>query len=472
MSVKNGRTMPSNEKLGLSVFSTKKAETEPWLIERAFIAPPDFEFLKGDHSTVVFGEPGSGKTASCFALEQYGISNSRRLMIRWCPATTENVEEPSTALAMTQLLNMLSYCASAFVEILSEEPSILLKANPSAQEYLIWFLKRFTDKNNILQILATTILKKEKDQIQKLITRSSRDLFNEDFDPLIVATEFTKAMQMVGFDGVWIMVDGVEWLTENQRISAVNSLRSILSTIKLFDIPYLSYKMALPIEFEAELVDAIAITRDRAMVFRLSWDTKHLSSIIERRLAIAVGENNVSLDSIYNAEEIRSWLKACGGLTPRGWLEYLRPIASTYWDVVSSDKPRKLTKAEWTNARSRSSLQLKFDPETNQVRVGMGPVITLTTEVRAIFSYLYNNQGRFCTKKELYYNAYVPYAVPQEKVKDVSKQTTFPKEYDDLINTVVYRLRQAIEPNPKDKEPVFVTTKRDVGIRLSTQAFQ
>jgi DNA-binding response OmpR family regulator len=188
-------------------------------------------------------------------------------------------------------------------------------------------------------------------------------------------------------------------------------------------------------------------------------------------LSIALGEN-VSLDSIYNADEVRSWLITCGGSTPRGWLEYLRPIVSTYWDVVSSGKTRKLTKSEWTHARGRSSLYLKFDPETNQVRVGMGLAKALSPEVGAVFSYLYENQGRFCTKKELYYKAYVPFAVPQDKVKEVGDQVAFPKEYDDLINTVIYRLRQAIEPNPKDKEPVFVTTKRDVGIRLSIQAFQ
>ena len=159
-------------------------------------------------------------------------------------------------------------------------------------------------------------------------------------------------------------------------------------------------------------------------------------------------------------------------MTPRGWLEYFRPIFSAYWDVFSNGKPRKLTKTEWINARKRSSLHLKFNSETNQVRVGMGAARILSPEVGAIFSYLYKNQGRYCTKKELYYKAYVPFVVPEDKVKEVGEQFALAKEYDDLINTVIYRLRQAVEPNPKDKEPVFVTTKRDVGIRLSTQAFQ
>jgi len=316
-----------------------------------------------------------------------------------------------------------------------------------------------------------TISKKEKEQFQALAERYSRDLFEDPPDMMIAATEFTKAMVATGFTGVWLMVDGVEWLNDAQKINAVNSLRSILSTLKLFEIPYLSYKMALPSEFESELADAIAITRDRAMVFRISWDVRYLSSILERRLSLAVGDST-SFDHIYSADAIRSWLEACGGMNPRGWIEYFRPIFSTYWDVISTGKPRKLTKPEWNHARSRSSLHLQFYPETNQVRVGMGEVKTLSPEVGAIFSYLYNNKGRYCTKKELYYKAYVPFTAPENKVKEVGEQFALPKEYDDLINTVIYRIRQAVEPNPKDKEPVFVTTKRDVGVRLSTQAFQ
>lgn len=463
--------MPSSEKIGLSVFSTKKAEAEAWLIERAFISPPDFEFLKGDHSVVLFGEAGAGKTASCMALEQYGVTSSMRLVVHWRPKISDMATGMSTALAMSQLQDILHSCAKAFLEKLSGEPSLLLKTTPSAQEYLVWFLKYFSDAKDFLNLLPVTISKKEKEQFQALTERYSRNLFEEAPDMIIVATEFTKAMVATGFTAVWLMVDGVEWLNEAQKINAVNSLRSILSTLKLFEIPYLSYKMALPSEFESELVDAIAITRDRAMVFRISWDVRYLSALLERRLSLAVGDG-ASFDHIYSADAIRSWLGACGGMNPRGWIEYFRPIFSTYWDVVSNGKPRNLTKIEWKHARSRSSLHLQFYPETNQVRVGMGEVKILSPEVGAIFAYLYNNKGRYCTKKELYYKAYVPFTAPGNKVKEVGEQVALSKEYDDLINTVIYRIRQAVEPNPKDKEPVFITTKRDVGIKLSTQAFQ
>lgn len=462
--------MSNAEKIGFSVFNTKKAESEDWLFQHAFISPPDFEFLKGDHSVVLFGESGTGKTASCLALEQYGLGNSSRLIVHWRPQMSEDIAEMSTALAMSQLKDILSACAKTFSEKLSADLSLILKAVPSTQEYLVWFLKYFTDADNLLDILPATVSKKEKEQLQALVNRFSSGPLEDPPDTMIAATEFTKSMKSIGFSMTWIMVDGVEWLTENQRINAVNSLRSVLSTLKLFEIPYLCYKIALSGEFEADLVDAIGITRDRAMVSRISWERRYLKNILEKRLTLAVGES-ISFEHIYDAEEICSWLEACGGLNPRGWLEYFRPIFSTYWEVISNGKPRKLNKAEWIGARKRSSLHLKFDPAMNQIRVGMGEIKILSPEVGAIFSYLYKNQGRYCTKKELYYKAYVPFVAPEDKVKEVGEQLALAKEYDDLINTVIYRIRQAVEPNPKDKEPVFVTTKRDVGVRLSTQAF-
>lgn len=463
--------MIDTEKIGLSVFSTKKAEEEAWLFQHAFVSPPDFEFLKGDQSVVLFGESGTGKTASCLTLEQYGLGTSNRLIVHWHPQASENIIEMSTALAIGQLKDILHACARTFSEKLSNDLSIILKATPATQEYLVWFLKYFIGTHNLIDILPASVSKKDKEQLQALADRFSSNLLGDQPDMMIAATEFTKSMKSIGFSMIWIMVDGITWFTENQRTNAINSLHSILSTLKLFEIPYLCYKMVLPREIEADLVDAIAITRDRAMVFRIAWDKRLLRNIIERRLALAAGKG-ASFEHIYDADEICSWLEACGGLNPRGWLEYFRPVFSAYWDVISNEKPRKLSKAEWVSARKRSSLHLKFDPEMNQVRVGMGEVKILSPEVGAIFSYLYKNKGRYCTKKELYYKAYVPFIAPEDKVKEVGEQLALAKEYDDLINTVIYRIRQAVEPNPKDKEPVFVTTKRDVGVRLSTQAFQ
>jgi hypothetical protein len=464
--------MPNEEKLGLLAFSTKKAETEPWLIQCAFVAPPDFEFLKGDHSTVVYGDAGSGKTAVRIALEHYANMQPKRFLVHWRPSLSENKVEASTFLAMAQLSEVLIACARTLVEKLLNHPDVFKNANPSAQEFLVWFVRHFVFENATkFEPNGKAVASDDaKDLIQDIMSRQVPEFFVENADPIIIAIELTKALENAGFSGTWIMIDGLDWQNDAQRQYLISSLSSMLSTLRLFEIPSFSYKITLPMEFEGELADSVAITRDRAMVFRLSWDIKYLSAIIERRICAAMGENILTLDNIYNTKEIIAWLEGCGGLSPRGWLDYLRPIFSTYWDIISNGKKRKLTRSEWDAARSRSSLHLKFIPDANQIRIGMGIPKTLSSEIAAIFNYLYNNQGRYCTKQELYYKAYMPFIAPQENTTVVSQQLVLPKEYDDLINTVIYRLRQTIEPIPA--APVFITSKRDVGYRLSMHAFQ
>jgi hypothetical protein len=454
--------------IGLTAFSNNKAEHEPWLVEYAFVDPPDFEFLKTDHSTIVYGSSGFGKSAIRLALEHYTQLSPRRLIVPWSPSLSNSFLEVNTDSAMAQLKDILHACSQTLVEKLIQEPAILRKAGPTAQEYLVWFIKRFVFSAPDAGTFSN-LSKKETDLIRELKTRSVREFFTEDPDPIIIATEFTKALEKIGFASVWIMTDGLDWRSTDQRRLIVDSLKAIFSTLKLFEIPSFYYKMTLPMQFEVELAEASAITRHRAMAFRLSWDINYLTAIIQRRISLALGDDDTTFDDIYGSKEICAWLEGCGGLSPRGWLEYMRPIIATYRDILSKDKQRKLTKTEWSNARSRSSLHLRFDAKTNQVTIGLGEPKTLSPEMAAIFSYLVNNQGKYCTKRELYYRAYVPLITPEEKLRDASEQLALSKEYDDLINTAIYRLRQLIEPIPSD--PVFLTTKRDIGIKLSVQAF-
>jgi len=52
----------AQEAPGLGVFGTSRAEDEPWL-SACFIPPPEFERVTAQRSVIIFGDPGSGKTA-------------------------------------------------------------------------------------------------------------------------------------------------------------------------------------------------------------------------------------------------------------------------------------------------------------------------------------------------------------------------------------------------------------------------
>ena len=59
------KNAPSTE----SLFNTLKAENEPWLGE-VFISLPAFERLKENHSVILYGESGNGKTALRLELQR------------------------------------------------------------------------------------------------------------------------------------------------------------------------------------------------------------------------------------------------------------------------------------------------------------------------------------------------------------------------------------------------------------------
>ena len=96
---------------GLSVFMTKNAEAEPWLVQHAFVPPPEFEFFKGLNSSIIYAKSGTGKTAISCALAEYARTQLKCLPVRWTPDAMLGPQPPSTEVAMAQFSNILSACA-------------------------------------------------------------------------------------------------------------------------------------------------------------------------------------------------------------------------------------------------------------------------------------------------------------------------------------------------------------------------
>jgi len=444
-----------NKDKGLSVFMTKTAEAESWLVQHAFVPPSEFEFFKGLHSNIIYARSGTGKTAISCALAEYARNELKCLPVKWSPDLTSNHQLLGTELAMTQFSAVLSACAH---EILVTFPKD--------------FKKRAKDNRNLdfmAEFLHHVAPREDQELFEKLVPVSKSFLIGRDTKLETIATELIKNMKHVDFPGgIWVIVDGLNWNSDAQKQTAINILQSILSTLQLFEISGFYFKIFLPMELERELAETSAIRKERATPSRISWGPKQLRAVIEKRLRLALGDERIQVDQIHPAEELFKWLEECGGLSPRGWLEYFRPIFATVWENYLSGGLRKLDKDEWLTARKRSSLQLKFYPESSQVAIGMNSPRMLSQEELAIFSYLYQNEGRYCSKRELYNKAYLPFNTKGQG-RELGPQDELTKEYDDLVNTAINRLRKKIEPLPKD--PIFLTMKKNIGYRLSLQAF-
>ena len=76
--------------------------------------------------------------------------------------------------------------------------------------------------------------------------------------------------------------------------------------------------------------------------------------------------------------------------------------------------------------------------------------------------YLYRHSGQVVTKAELYYLIYRELGSVPRSAADLGYDS--PNTFAGLIDTSIYRLRQAIEPNPA--EPVLLQTVRGHGVKL------
>ena len=77
----------------------------------------------------------------------------------------------------------------------------------------------------------------------------------------------------------------------------------------------------------------------------------------------------------------------------------------------------------------------------------------------AILEYLYQHRERICTRDELYHKAHLSTSGSNQTIGRF-----LPKEYEGALNNALLRLRQAIEPDPKD--PLFIVTHRGKGVKL------
>jgi DNA-binding response OmpR family regulator len=441
---------------------TKTAEAEkPWLVQHAFVPPPDFDFFKGLHSNIIYAKPGAGKTTLRFALEEHARRQLEVLPVCWTPDLSDSPQPAGTDLANAQFRSILSTCAC---QIMEELPGDFKKRARDAAKFgfLLDFLHRFLPSD-------------DKALLAQKVPPSKTRLTNQNTPLHVIAVELVKSLKHIGFPGgLWVMVDRLDLNSKERKQATVDILKSILSTLSFFEIPGFHLKMFLPLELEGELGETTAITKERAAEARISWDPKQLRAMIEARLRLALDDERIRAEQIYPDDQLFPWLEGCGGLSPRGWLEYFRPIFATLWETYTSEGLSRLEKQkwmlddkEWTAARKRSSLRLRFRPEESQITVGMNSPRTLSQEELALFSYLHRNEGRYCSKRDIYNKAYLPF-VTRGQAGDTTSDDVF--RYEDLINTAISRLRKTFEPLPKD--PVFLITKKDRGYRLSLQAFR
>jgi len=449
----------------LSAFETLRAEDEPWLAE-CYVPPPDFSVMASWRSAVIFGEPGTGNTALRLALEGRVWAPGQRphvLLARWQLAPWFTTAATGTVLVQQQYRMALDAVARALIEHLGRWPEGWGDAPTWAHETLAWFIHHYFhgDLMHYVGMLQEEGTADGCALLQALITAPVKNVLYPEAAPTLVMSELIRALERLGLQGVWVFVSDLEpWLQADGHALA-RTMHAFLTTLALFEHPRFAYKMLLPAALEPRLGSAGGIVRHRAEVFslRLQWQTDILQAITERRLAWAFERAEFTFQDLCDLPNLAQWLQRCGGYSPRGWLQFIRPFVSAYLQAVQTSRQwQPLPKKVCRDVQRQHAPRLFLDETTGQITVGLRTIENLPIGLYALLCHLYRKRGQICSWRELY-DVYVkayPDSVPDPDVKRA--------EYAGMLDTALWRLRQEIEPDPR--QHLLIVTVKQRGVRL------
>jgi hypothetical protein len=427
----------------LAVFDALRAEDEPWLAE-CYVPPSDFSLIAGARSVIVYGEEGSGKTALYQMLLRHlrpARRPSDRLVVEWQPPRFEPDTPVDSTTATKVVEDVLSACAAELIRHIELWPDRVAASPDDVKSTLAWFVQHYSP-------LA------QDEPSHSILPHPVRDEFLEHGNLPRRISELIKALASIGLSGIWVFTapdDFGYWETIRPGLAA------LLSSLNLLDHPRLVYKLILTKTQKSSLWDSSGIERRRLDVIPLRWLEAELQSIVERHLAVATAGKITGLDKLCKDKGLASWLARIGGDTPRGWLEEIRPVVAQYFA-----KERALTMKEWKEIRRKRPPRLSVDFGIGRVIVGRREVETIGAGELALLQYLHENRGRVCSRAELFHKAYLPAVNPTSAKNPLPPELA--KEFEGTLDTALWRLRGAIEPDPGD--PLYVVTRRGQGIQL------
>lgn len=454
--------VPSPAPLGLDVLAALRAEEEPWLA-RCFVPPDEYALMGGLRSVAVFGRPGSGKSAVCrMLLEEAGASSSRPryFIVRWQPMPAALEALSGFQSVPGQVDHLFDSCAYTLLEHLAAQPSRWYSAPDWARRFLYWFVRSFLKGD--VESRAGPL----EEQVERAGALILRDLLRgEEASPLIpsnqwplIGRELAKTVRHLGWEGIWVVIDGIEPWVEAQPERAGAALGALFSSLPLFQEPALAYKAFLPSRLQPVLASAAGIERSRLQPCRLVWREEQLIWMAERRLALAFGRP-MTLQDLCEAPSLLEWLRRAGGDSPRAWLEAIRPLV-VYALACRPDKP--VPEETWKALRRQNPPRLGLDTETGSIRVGGReiPGGSLPPGGLRLLHYLYRNAGKRISWEELYYRGYRGYSFIPRVPEDQGYEER--KNWESTLFTRLSELRKAIEPDPQD--PLYIETLRGEGV--------
>jgi len=321
-------------------------------------------------------------------------------------------------------------------------------------------LEKLADQGPLSEVLATASEPLFHRFLHPLFSTSSKPSVKE--MPLVEHWRaFVGLVQRMGLQAVYVLLDGLDEFFETS-IDPPNAVTTLLlpliSDLPLMEMPSVAFKFFLPAEVVDALREKSPLRFDRLPRYHLQWEQDDLLQILRYRLETFSGGRVSSLDALSNVDvagrldqELVRW--AYG--SPRTLLMLGDILFTVHCDNVGRGKllltANDLQRALDHFQREYGPLvpSLTVDEKRQQVLIG-GRVIQekLSPLEYNLLLFLYQGTEEVKSKDDIYLAVY-------QTTEGIS---------DEAIDSLVFRLRKKIEPDPK--RPVYLITKRGKGYRL------
>lgn len=450
---------------GQIVFDSLRAEDEPWL-DICFVPPLDFDLMNGTRSVLIFGDVGAGKTALHYALRQHSLGRPgqpRRLPVAWEPeVSTDDYPASTDDLAVAQINSLFAACALAVARYVADAPETFALAPRWARTALADFVGAYGQfKPEVAARLLEEAGPAGEQSITELLAVPAAGVTTRSA-PERIAARLVEALRSLGLTGIWVLADSTGRELADQA-PLVKAWQVFVSTLPGLKLPQFTYKLIVDTELQSKLLDTSGVERGYLDGYPVRWDTPRLLTLVERRLQLATGEPSMTLDKLADKASLVRWLERTGGQSPREWLRQVRHVLTHY---LAAGAQAPVSTATLKELRRQYPPSLRIDTERQEIIVGARRVAAATLPERGYdtFVYLYqrSRQSNLVSQAELYYRGYL--GLPSVPRVPTDESYVAPKSYEGLMHTLLYRLRQQIEPDPS--EPVLFETVKGRGVRL------
>lgn len=446
---------------GLAPFESGRAEEEGEWLDECLVLPPEFNLIARLRSAVIFASGGAGKTALCRAVlrrlsaPEVGALCART---RFMMPRTRRTGTPMVGELMAGMLDAL---VQTWLGELSRRPQVYAEAPDWSRDLLAWLMNRF------LRVDPGYFSEQMGDPngiIQASYARNADHLGLDDAGFGSILQEVVKALQAMGWGGTCVLIDDVVAGGLENGQSVREAVHAWLSTLVLFQQHGFALHFFADPGLKESIETAGAVERQRVETYWSIWQQDSLQKMIERRLDVASGGQVKGLDDLCAPElderrqgrTLAEQIEYYAGDSPRRWLSVVRPLVARYLERAEAGLPGPLPAEEWQEIIRGQPLSLKVDTDTGEVYVGP---LRVTDELGpleyAILKFLYRRRNTVCSRYEVHIEVYEKLFPDEHFAGEVDYRK---------MDSAIWRIRRAVEPNPK--RPLFVETVHGRGYRL------